>query len=159
MSFTPTSPGTYHWAASYTGDAPNTLSADHNTGCTDANEDVVVQQLTTSISTAQRFVPNDSATITVDSGGGDLAGNVRFQLFVNDTTCSGTAAYNSGNIDVTTGTGTGLNRTVSSNNTTAYTTDGTTFSWLVTYTSTNAGHTDVTSSCNTENSSITIHNG
>jgi hypothetical protein len=159
VSFTPTSPGTYHWAASYTGDAPNTLSATHNNNCTDTGEDVVVQQLTTHISTGQNFVPNDSATITVDSGGGDLAGNVVFKLFVNDTTCSGTADYTSDPIDITTGTGTGLNQTVSSSNTKAYSTDGTTFSWLVTYTSTKAGHTDVTSSCNTENSSITIHNG
>jgi hypothetical protein len=159
VSFTPTAPGTYHWAASYSGDAPNTLSVDHNLTCSDTNEDVVVQQLNPSISTAQRFVPNDSATITVASGGGSLAGNVRFRLFVNDTTCAGTAAYDSGNIDITTGSGTGLNRTVSSSNTTAYSTSGTTFSWLVTYTSTNAGHTNVTSSCNTENSSITINNG
>lgn len=157
VTFTPTSAGTYHWAALYTGDAPNTLSASHNTDCTDtAHEDVVVNQ--TTISTAQRFVPNDSATITA-SGGGDLAGNVRFQLFVNDTTCSGTAAYDSGNIDVTTGTGTGSSKTVSSSNTTAYDTSGTTFSWLVTYTSSNTAQPNVTSSCNTENSSITIDNG
>src|SRR5215475_9326004 len=157
VSFTPTAPGTYHWAASYTGDPPNTLSSTHNLDCTDTSEDVVVLQ--TTISTAQRFVPNDSATVTATSGAGDLAGNARFQLFVNDTTCSGTAAYDSGNIDITTGTGTGLSRTVSSNNTTAYDTSGTTFSWLVTYTSGNPVQPNATSSCNTENSSITIHNG
>jgi hypothetical protein len=47
---------------------------------------------------------------------------------------------------------------VKSANTTVYVTTGTTFSWLVTYTNTNAGHKDVTSNC-VEQSSITINNG
>jgi hypothetical protein len=155
--FTPTAAGTYNWIAVYSGDSPNTLGV--SGACGDANEGSVIISLQPTISTAQRFTPNDSATIAVVSGAGNLAGNVRFQLFVNDATCAGIAAYDSGNIDVTTGTGSGLSRTVSTSNTTAYVTTGTTFSWLVTYTSTNAGHKNVTSTCNTENSSITISNG
>ena len=80
------------------------------------------------------------------------------ELFVGDTDCSGSAAYTSGAIDITTGSGTGLSRTVLSNNTTAYTT-GTTFDWVVTYTSTNTGHKNVSSPCTNETSSITIDNG
>ena len=157
-NFTPTLAGTYWWIATYTGDSPNT-SGPVSTSCGDANESSVIISLQPSMTTAQRFTPNDSATVTVASGAGNLAGNVRFQLFVNSATCANTVAYDSGNIDITTGTGTGLSRTVSTSNSTAYATTGTTFSWLVTYTSSNAGHTNVTATCNAENSSITIANG
>jgi hypothetical protein len=159
VSFTPDSAGDFHWQASYTGDAPNTESASHNGDCSDTNEDVTVLQLPTSMDTEQSFVPNDAATITVASGGGDLAGTVTFQLFVNDETCSGSPAYTSGAIDVTTGTGTGTSRTVTSDNTDAYDDDGDTFNWVVVYDGTNPGHKDVTSGCDNEHSSITIDNG
>ncbi len=161
--FTPTLPGTYNWTAAYApaaGDA-NNLSA--TTACGDATEASVIISLQPSMTTAQRFVPNDSATVTVASGAGNLNGNVDFQLFVGNTTCTGAATYDSGNIDITTGTpnpGTaGLSKTVSSSNTVAYATSGTTFSWKVTYVSSNAGHKNVTATCNAENSSITIANG
>jgi hypothetical protein len=146
--------GYYCFLGVYSGDNHYDPAQDSDT----SRECVQVVQLQPQMTTAQRFRPNDSANITVVSGGGDLAGNVRFQLFVNDATCSGTAAYDSGPIDVTTGTGSGLDRTVSSNNTTEYVTTGTTFSWLVTYTSTNTGHKNVTAACNAEHSSITIDN-
>ena len=155
VSFTPTAAGTYSWVATYSGDSPNTLGVTHNATCTEAAERVVVQQLVPTITTAQRFVPNDSATITV-TGGGDLAGTVVFTLYGNHT-CSGTALYTSSPVDVATGTGTGLSRTVSSDNTTAYSATQD-FSWLVTYTSTNGGHTNATHSCGIERSSITIDN-
>jgi hypothetical protein len=45
VSFTPTAPGTYHWAATYSGDLPNTNGTSHNSDCTDADEDVVVNQV------------------------------------------------------------------------------------------------------------------
>jgi hypothetical protein len=155
-SFVPSAAGTYEWIASYSGDSPNTLSVASNCG----DEASVIIQLQPTISTAQRFRPNDSATVAVAStAGGDLAGNVDFQLFVNNSTCTGAADYDSGPIDITTGTGTGTSRTVSSSNTTEYVTSGTTFSWKVTYTTTNTGHKNVTSTCNTEHSSITIANG
>ena len=156
--FVPNSPGDYTWQASYTGDSPNTLSTSHNDACDETAEHVSVLQLNPAISTAQSFVPNDAATITVASGAGALAGSVLFELYVNDSDCSETAAYTSSSIDITSGTGDDLSRTVMSSNTTAYATDGTTFHWKVTYTSTNPAHTGVTSSCGTEISSITINN-
>ena len=158
VSFTPTETGTYHWVASYDGDSPNTNGTTHNTACTDTNEDVVVQQLNPTIATAQNFVPNDSATVTVASGGGDLAGSVRFRLYDNNA-CSGTALYDvTRNIvtDAVSG-GTALNRTVTTANTISYTTSKT-FSWLVEYSSTNGGHSGVTSVCDDEHSSISINN-
>ena len=158
-SFTPTAAGTYDWIATYSGDSPNTLGVSSNCG----DEASVIISLQPSMTTAQRFRPNDSATVSVASGAGNLSGSVRFQLFVNSTTCSNTAVYDSGSIDITTGTpnsGTpGLTKTVTTNNLTEYVTTGTQFSWLVTYTSTNTGHKNVTASCNAENSSITINNG
>ena len=163
VSFTPSAPGVYHWKATYTGDAPNTLDATHNGDCSDANEDVTVQQLQPEITTAQNFVPNDSATITVGSGTGDLAGTATFYLFVNDSTCGGgdltKADYTSDAIDVSTGTGTGTSRTVTSDNSTAYGTDGTTFHWVVVFDSTNPAQKDATSGCGNEHSSIAIDNG
>jgi hypothetical protein len=159
-SLTPTAPGTYLWIASYSGDLPNTTAVSGS--CGDANEASLLIQLNPSISTAQSFVPNDTAEITVSSGAGDLAGSVDFQLFVNNPTCDtgvGVAVYDSGAIDVATGTGNGLDRTVASHNATSYKLDGTTFNWLVTYTSTNQGITNVTSSCETEHSSISVSNG
>ena len=159
VEFTPQAPGFYHWKATYGGDDPNTLGASHNANCGQAAERVEIQRLQPTMTTAQQFVPNDSATVTVGSGAGNLAGSVVFKLYVNDSDCSEAAAYTSSAIDITTGTGTGLSRTVVSGNTTAYSTTGTTFHWVVAYTSTNAAHTSVTSGCGNEHSSITINNG
>ena len=122
----------------------------------DPAEDSEIISLQPTISTAQRFVPNDSATITVTSGAGNLAGTVVFKLFTNATCAGAVPAYTSSQIDITTGTGTGLSRTVSSSNTMAYTASGS-FSWLVTYTNTNPGHRNVTSNC-VEDSSLVIDN-
>ena len=108
--------------------------------------------LPTSISTAQRFVPNDSATLTVASGQGNLAGNVVFKLYTSSTSCAGEAVYTSDPVPVAGASP----QTVSSNNTVAYTVS-TGFSWLVTYTSTNTGHAGVISNC-VEHSSLTINN-
>jgi hypothetical protein len=160
--FTPDQPGDFHWAASYSGDSPNTLDADHNTACDDTDEDVTVQQLQPTMDTAQDFVPNDSATITVESGAGDLDGDVVFELFVDNTTCTGTADYTSSSLAVSATDDPNsptISDTVSSDNATAYDTDGTTFSWRVSFTSNNSAHKDVTSACNNENSSINIDNG
>jgi hypothetical protein len=151
----PLAPGRYCFVGSWAGDNNYTDGASDSS----VGECFVVRILQPNLTTAQRFVPNDSATVTVASGAGDLAGTLRFQLFVNSTTCGGTAAYDSGAINITTGTGTGLSRTLSSSNSTAYSTNGTTFSWLVTYTSTNSGQNGVTAACNAENSSINIDNG
>jgi hypothetical protein len=111
--------------------------------------------LTPNIATAQSFVPNDDATITVGTDNGALSGYVVFELFTN-LSCTAPAAYTSGHVTVAeTGTPDG-SVTVSSNNQTAYSTSGV-FAWKVTFVSTNPGHTGQTSSC-LEQSSITIDN-
>ena len=155
-TFTPTAAGTYYWIASYSGDDPNTEPV--SGACGDENESSIVISLQPTIGTVQGFVPNDAATITVASGGGDLAGSVVFKLFVDDADCSGDTAYESAPIDITTGSGSGTSKSVMSDNETAYGATGTTFHWVVEYSSTNPAHEDATSSCGVEHSSITVDN-
>jgi hypothetical protein len=158
-SLTPTLPGTYRWVASYSGNLPNTQSVSGK--CNDLNEASLLVTLQPSLSTAQSWVPNDSATVSVASGGGSLAGSIRFRLYSNATcTASDTTLYDKSFTIGSAGelSSDGLSWTVSTDNTTAYGASGT-FSWLVQYTSTNAGHTNVTSACNVENSTLTVNNG
>lgn len=150
VSFTPTAVGTYHWVASYTGDAPNTLPTTHNSACTDAAEDVTVSSVKSSLNSAQSFIPNDSATVTAPAGGA-LAGTVTFTAY-ESSDCSGTAILTqqkavSGSSP----------QTVSTTNTTVSTTAAT-VSWLVSYNSTNPAQQDIPATC-LENSTLTISNG
>ena len=135
-------------------DQASTVTSTSNVTLTFVDPRIILQP---TISTAQSFVPNDSATVTVAAGQGDLAGSVRFRLFDN-ATCTGTALYDA-SVDITaaTGTGTGRARTVSSSNSTAYTTSKT-FSWLVEYTSSKDSHLPATSVCDDEHSVLTINN-
>jgi hypothetical protein len=149
VSFTPTAVGTYHWAATYTGDSPNTLGTDHNLTCNDAKEDVVVQQVPSSMTSAQSFIPNDSATVSAPAGG-PLAGSVNFQVF-ESTNCSGTPIYTQ---DVAVSGASP--QTVSTTNTKVSTT-APNVSWLVTYTSNNPGQKSIPATC-LENSALTISN-
>jgi hypothetical protein len=82
VSFTPDAVGTYHWKATYTpatGD-PNNVGSAFNADCSDANEDVVVTSVASSLTSQQSFIPNDSATVTAPAGG-NLAGSVKFEVF------------------------------------------------------------------------------
>ena len=93
-SLIPASVGSYYWVASYSGDSPNTLSV---TGtCGDTGETTTVTGAA-SLSTAQNWLPNDTAHVTSPAGT-TLAGSVTFTLY-NDGTCgphgagTGTAKY------------------------------------------------------------------
>ena len=91
VSFTPTAVGTYTFVASYNGNSPNTNPVGA-TGCPDTTgtETVIVTD-TTSVVTAQDWLPNDSATIT-SAGGSALNGSVVFTLY-HSADCTGTALY------------------------------------------------------------------
>ena len=91
VSFTPTAVGTYTFVASYSGNSPNTNPV-AATGCPDTTgtETVLVTD-TTSVVTAQDWLPNDSATIT-SAGGSALNGSVVFTLY-HSADCTGTALY------------------------------------------------------------------
>jgi hypothetical protein len=148
--FVPTAAGTYHWVAVYSGSSPNTNGTTHNAACTDNDEDVVVTTVPSSLSSAQKWVPNDSVTVSA-SAGGAMAGTVAFALYATDD-CSGTAIYS------TTATVAGASpQTVSTSNTTAVQVSGS-FSWKVSYDSTNPAQRDIGNSCH-ETSALTIANG
>ena len=148
--FTPTAPGEYHWVAVYSGNEPNTLGTSHNDECTDVNEDVVVNTVPSSLTSAQKWVPNDSVTVSATAGGA-MAGTVSFDLYAT-ANCSGTAIYS------TTAAVAGASPvTVSTSNTTAVLVSGS-FSWKVSYDSTNAAQEDIGASCH-ETSVLTITNG
>ncbi len=149
--FVPTAAGDYHWVAVYSGNSPNTNGVTHNAACTDGNEDVTVTSVPSSMTTAQRWVPNDSATISAPAGTGNLAGTVSFALHASSD-CSGAATYS------TTASVSGASpQTVSTSNTTAQLATGS-FSWSVSYDSTNAAQRDIPASCH-ETSSLTVANG
>jgi len=151
--FTPTAAGDYCFAASWPGDS---VFNDGPYVDGSSAECFTVIALQPSMTTAQSFFPNDSATVTVAGGAGDLAGSVTFELYDNNT-CTGTALYSEGPIDITTGTGTGLMRTVATDNTTFAVSADTTLYWKVSFTSTNTGILNVTHNC-LESSSLTIDN-
>jgi hypothetical protein len=69
--------GDYVWVASYPGDSPNTLAAD-TTGCDDAAETVTVIG-TSAMTSAQDWLPNDTVTLTSDSG--TLTGDLTITLY------------------------------------------------------------------------------
>jgi hypothetical protein len=137
--------------AVYSGNDPSTNGTTHDAACGDANEDVVTS-VKSSMSTAQIWVPNDSATITAPAGSGSLAGTVTFTLHDNGD-CTGTVVY--GPVDrAVAGPVAGV--TVETSNTTAMTASGT-FSWKVAYDSTNAAQEDIPGSCH-ETSALTVGN-
>ena len=65
-AFIVNAPGFYHWIATYSGNLPNT-NGDAGQ-CGDANETVQVLQIPTNIKTKQSWFPNDTATISAQSG-------------------------------------------------------------------------------------------
>ncbi len=147
--FVPTQPGTYHWVATYSGNLPNTNAATHNADCTDANEDVVVNTVASTLSSEQTWVPNDSATVSAPAGG-DLAGTVTFTLYPS-LDCTGTAVLPAEDVAVAGASP----QTVETSNTTAVAAGN--YSWLVSYDSDNSAQRDV-ESCQ-ETSVLTIDNG
>src|SRR5206468_3766553 len=89
--FTPTSPGTYNWVVTYSGDANN---AAFTSGCGDAGEvSTVTKAAPTITTTASASVPaggtiSDSAVL---AGGFSPTGTITFTVFgPNNPTCTGT---------------------------------------------------------------------
>jgi hypothetical protein len=152
VSFTPDAIGTYFWKATYTpatGD-PNNVGSTFNGDCSDANEDVVVTSVASSLTSQQSFIPNDMATVTAPAGG-NLAGSVKFEVF-ESIDCSGTAIYTQ-----TVAVGGASPQTVSTTNTTVSTTAAN-VSWRLTYTSTNPAQRSISATC-LEKTTLTIDNG
>ena len=157
VSYTPTAPGQYTWIANYSGNLPNTLAKTGAACGTDPNEAVTVRQIPTSISTAQKTYPQDSATITSSVSGDNLpsTGTVTFSLYSSLANCQArgatvyTQTFNNvgGTHSVT------LNTTNSSFAVNA-STNGT-YYWRVTYATGDTAHTGRQSDC-TENVVLTF---
>jgi hypothetical protein len=150
--FEPTEAGTYHWVAVYSGSSPNTNGTTHNAQCDDANEDVVVNTVASTLKSDQTWLPNDSVTVSALAGSGDLDGTVSFDLY-KSADCGGDAVYS------TTAEVAGASpETVSTSNTTVKATASGSYSWKVSYDSDNPAQQDIPASCH-ETSSLTIDNG
>ena len=138
----PLSPGRYCFRAEWPGSTtyPGALSHTNNT-----TECFSVQD-TTSITTAQKWLPQDTATIATGSGAAAPTGTVVFSLYENGT-CSGTPAT----------TFTDTTAPYETNNT-SYETESTVISWSATFTpSAGSGFAgSTTTMC--ERSDLTINN-
>jgi hypothetical protein len=81
-----TSTGTFYWQAVYSGDTKNNGAT---SACTD--EQLVVNPLPTSVTTAQNLIPNDSFTLSGATS--SAGGTITFNLYSpSNTTCSGVPA-------------------------------------------------------------------
>jgi hypothetical protein len=131
-------------------------------GSSDNTHDECFKVVDVTMKTAQTFTVKDTATITPSGPGASIGGKVSFQLYPN-------ADCNKTENDTPLVDDSGLNsKTVAANtvaenvdsSTATITTTATTLSWLVIYTpSSTATNKTVTSTCATENSSLTINNG
>jgi hypothetical protein len=148
--------GDYYWRAAYGGDDNYNAAS---SPCTSVdNEHLVVNQLPSTISTAQTWYPNDTATI--DHSGGTVV----FTLYKNNSTCTGTTGkvYGpTGSINVV-GTGAGGTAPFKASTTNwpgsadsasvatfgvSSVTANDTYYWRADYTSGDQQHKNVTSSC------------
>jgi hypothetical protein len=137
--------GTFYWQVVYSGDAKNTGSS---SPCT--SEILTVTSVASSMTSAQSFIPNDSATISATAGG-NLAGSVSFDAY-ESSDCSGTSIYHQ---DVSVSGAS--SQTVQTTNTTISTTAAN-VSWKVSYDSTNPAQRDIAATC-LEKTALTIDNG
>jgi hypothetical protein len=103
---------------------------------------------TTSITTSQKWLPQDTATIATGSGAAVPAGTVVFSLYLNGT-CAGTAATTFTDSDGTDGYAT---------NNTTYQTASTTISWSATFTPTDPTNISGSTTTRCETSVLTITN-
>ncbi len=145
-AFTPTTVGTYRWIANYSGDVNNNPTAN---ACNGANESVDVTD-TSSASSAQNWLPNDSATITT-AGGSPLSGALSFTLY-ESANCTGTVLRAAQTFTIS-NPASGL--TYNTNNTTVFVLASTAVSWKVVFTSSNAF---VGSSSKCESTTLTVVN-
>jgi hypothetical protein len=159
VSFTPTTPGTYSWQAVYQnlGAVNNPGTVSHNLACTDTDENVIVQQIQTAISTAPSGFPQDSATISSSSGNLPTGGSVLFKLFSTLAACQSDtgAVYTELKPNVADGTTNQVSGITTTN--TTFRIDSTnqgTYYWMVTYAPGSTTHTGRKSDC-VENTTMT----
>jgi uncharacterized repeat protein (TIGR01451 family) len=152
VSFTPATAGTYHWIATYSGDAKNLGSAG---ACGDAGENDTVTKVTPSIVTqasadvtfGDGISDSISDTATV-SGGLNPTGTVTFNLYgPDDATCAGPAVFTSADRPLSGGTATSASFTP--------TLVGT-YRWIATYNG-DANNNSVSGACNDAGENVVVH--
>jgi hypothetical protein len=152
VSATPTAIGKYTFVAEYSGSSPNTTGAGPSScppTLADGDEEVTVGG-SSGLSTAQDWLPNDTATLTGDT---NLTGTLTFQLYTGDNcgVTSGATVANQNYVVNVVNAASGSE--FSTNNTTSFVeTDSGAYSWLVTYDDANLQ--DPAASC--ETTTITI---
>jgi hypothetical protein len=165
--FEPTAVGRYCFRGDYV-PAPGSLYDPDSDF--DESECFSVLTIPSTISTAQSWFPNDSATVTTTGPTGhNLTGSVAFSLY-GDSACSGSLLYSQ---TVSIPANAGLSETVGTTNgnggdasgdeaptDVAITAATGTYSWLVVYTpaASDTGHTGSTRACHDEHSALTITN-
>jgi hypothetical protein len=151
--YTTTAVGTYYWTAVYSGD-PTTNTDGSSTACGDAGETSVVNLAPSTISTTQRWFPQDTATI--DHSGG----TVTFTLFKNDNTCADATKIVFGPTAAIAVSGSAPFTASTSNMTFSVSsvTSGDTYYWKAAY-SGDTTHKAVTSSCQESTTFSALSNG
>jgi hypothetical protein len=143
-----TTVGKYCWRAEYSGDGFYLASAH-----TDATNECFTVKDSTSASSAQNWLPNDSATIT-STGGTALSGTLSFTLY-SGTTCNtaGATVLRAAETFTLTNVASPVTRTTTNQTTKVLTTED--VSWLVQF---NSSDPLVGSSSHCESTSLTITN-
>jgi hypothetical protein len=144
--------GTWCWRGVYT---PGGANGSNYTGSEDASpgECFTVTDTTASTS-AQDWLPNDTATVT-SANGAPLNGTLSAQLYTGDNCGATSGSAVNGQLYSKTLSGTGSSGTLTTNNTTFKVTATSAVSWLVTFTSSDS---NVSSSSHCESTSLTINN-
>jgi len=149
-SWTPTTPGTYYWTASYPGDANNSA---YTTSCGAGNEEIVVNQASPTISTTASpasvivetaITAGDSATL---NSAYNPSGSVTFTLY-SDASCTTPVSDMSGSGTI-------------SGNSASWSKSWTppmpgTYYWIASYPG-DANNDDYTTTCSAANEQITVN--
>ncbi len=154
-TFTPATVGTYTWVATYTPDISGNTLGSQATACPDptGHENVTVTD-TTNVTTAQDWLPNDTATIS-SAGGSPLSGTVTFTLY-NNGTCNTTNPADVLYTNQQTLTNATSPQVLHTSNTTVKVSASAIVSWRVTFSSTGGNVAGSTSNC--ETTTLTISN-
>jgi hypothetical protein len=150
-STTPNAVGRWCFRGVYSGDDDYLGSTD-----SDASECFMVAKAPTTISTAQRVHPQDSATISA-SQGGNVAGSVVFSLYNNSTNCQSGGTTGRLYTETVGLPGNATSSTVSTTNTSVTVNTNTTVYWRVAFTSSNPSQLDSSSVC-VENTTVSFVN-
>jgi hypothetical protein len=129
VSFTPTLIGVYVFQAFYSGDSPNTSPVPAIDCGSQPNTEKVTVIGNAHVTTAQNWLPNDTAHLTGDT---TLNGTVTFTLF-HSANCTGTAVYGPVDVPVVNGAASGADYSTNNTQFTVSTAGSTNWSWLVHY--------------------------